>query len=102
LFGPRVRRGFERKARNRPIAPFDGPKARYQDLLIDNNFSQQPSAAPAFAQMTSQLADGIAAKTARLRISAAEFLRSLFRNGALIPMSVLDGQKMATSIGFGS
>ena len=36
--------------------------ARYRDLLgplIDQNFRQQPSAAPAFAQMTSQLADEI-------------------------------------------
>jgi haloalkane dehalogenase len=82
-------------------------KARYQDLLgplIDNNFRQQPSAAPAFAQMTSQLADEIGANTARLvelrrsaipfvliwgkndpylHVSAAEFLRSQLRNGVL-------------------
>ncbi|MBV8398521.1 MAG: alpha/beta fold hydrolase, partial [Acetobacteraceae bacterium] len=44
-------------------------KARYRDLLgplIDNNFRQQPSAAPAFAQMTYQLTDEIAANSARL------------------------------------
>lgn len=42
---------------------------RYQELLgplIDQNFRQQPSAAPAFAQMTSQLADELDANTARL------------------------------------
>ncbi len=82
-------------------------KARYRELLgplIDNNFRQQPSAAPAFAQMTSQLTDEIAANTARLvelrrsttpfvliwgkndpylHVSAAEFLRFQVRNGAL-------------------
>jgi len=34
--------------------------------IIDNNFRQQPSAAPAFAQMTYQLADQVVADTARL------------------------------------
>ena len=82
-------------------------KARYRDLLgplIDQNFRQQPSAAPAFAQMTSQLADEIAANTGRLvelrrssvpfvliwgrndpylHVSSAEFLRSQLRHGAL-------------------
>ena len=82
-------------------------KARYQDLLgplIDANFRQQPSAAPAFAQMTHQLRDEIAANTARivdlrrssvpfvliwgrndpyLHVSAAAFLRSQLRNGVL-------------------
>ena len=82
-------------------------KARYEDLLgplIDQNFRQQPSAAPAFAQMTSQLADEIAANTGRLvelrrssvpfvliwgrndpylHVSSAEFLRSQLRHGAL-------------------
>lgn len=82
-------------------------KARYRDLLgplIDKNFRQQPSAAPAFAQMTSQLRDEIASNTARLvdlrrssipfvliwgkndpylHVSAAEFLRSQVRNGVL-------------------
>jgi haloalkane dehalogenase len=81
--------------------------ARYRDLLgplIDWNFRQQPSAAPAFAQMTSQLADEIAANSGRLvelrrspvpvtliwerndpylHVSAAEFMRAQFRHGAL-------------------
>lgn len=50
-------------------------KSRYYGFLgpiIDDNFRQQPSAAPAFAQMTSQLPDEIAANTARL----IEFRRS--------------------------
>ncbi|MBV8456263.1 MAG: alpha/beta hydrolase [Acetobacteraceae bacterium] len=50
-------------------------KVRYFEFLgpiIDNNFRQQPSAASAFAQMTSQLADEVAANTARL----VEFRRS--------------------------
>ncbi len=72
--------------------------------LIDNNFRQQPSAAPAFAQMTSQLREQIADNTARLvelrrsdvpfvliwgrndpylQVSTAAFLRSQVRNGAL-------------------
>jgi haloalkane dehalogenase len=82
-------------------------KARYRDLLgplIDRNFRQQPSAAPAFAQMTSQLADEIVANTGRLvelrrssvpfvliwgqndpylHVSSAKFLRSQLRHGAL-------------------
>ena len=50
-------------------------KIRYFEFLgpiIDNNFRQQPGAGPAFAQMTSQLTDEIAANTARL----VEFRRS--------------------------
>ncbi len=50
-------------------------KIRYFEFLgpiIDNNFRQQPSAGPAFAQMTYQLADEVAANTARL----VEFRRS--------------------------
>lgn len=82
-------------------------KARYRDLLgplIDQNFHQQPSSAPAFAQMTSQLADEITANTGRLvdlrrsslpfvliwgcndpylHLSSAEFLRSQLRFGVL-------------------
>jgi len=82
-------------------------KMRYQELLgplIDQNFRQQPSAAMAFAQMTSQLGDEITANTGRmvelrrspvpfvliwgrndpyLHVSAAEFLRSQMRDGAL-------------------
>ena len=44
-------------------------KIRYFEFLgpiIDNNFRQQPSAGPAFAQMTYQLADEVAADMARL------------------------------------
>lgn len=72
--------------------------------LIDQNFRQQPSAIPAFVQMTSQLNDEIAANTGRLvelrrsqvpfaliwgrndpylHVSAAEFLRSQLRHGVL-------------------
>lgn len=50
-------------------------KTRYYDFLgpiIDNNFRQQPSAAPAFARMTDQLSGEVAANTARL----VEFRRS--------------------------
>jgi len=44
-------------------------RAHYSEFLgpiIDHNFRQQPSAGPAFAQMTYQLTDEIAANTARL------------------------------------
>ena len=44
-------------------------KARYTQFLgpiIDNNFRQRPSAGPAFAQMTYQYSDEIAANTAHL------------------------------------
>ena len=50
-------------------------KVRYFELLgpiIDDNFRQRPSAAPAFARMTFQLTDEVAANTARL----VEFRRS--------------------------
>jgi pimeloyl-ACP methyl ester carboxylesterase len=50
-------------------------KVRYFEFLgpiIDDNFRQQPSAASAFVQMTSQLTDEVAANTARL----VEFRRS--------------------------
>jgi len=50
-------------------------KKRYTEFLgpiIDNNFRQKPSAGPAFAQMTYQLTDEVAANTARL----TEFRRS--------------------------
>ncbi|MBP0595695.1 alpha/beta hydrolase [Paraburkholderia sp. LEh10] len=53
----------------------DEQKVHYFDFLgpiIDNNFRQQPSAASAFAQMTSQLHEEVAANTARL----VEFRRS--------------------------
>jgi haloalkane dehalogenase len=50
-------------------------KARYNEFLgpiVDKNFTQRPSAAPAFAQMTYQLVDEMAANTARL----SDFRRS--------------------------
>lgn len=53
----------------------EAQKVRYFEFLgpvIDNNFRQQPSAALAFAQMTYQLAEEVAANTARL----VEFRRS--------------------------
>jgi pimeloyl-ACP methyl ester carboxylesterase len=80
---------------------------RYQDFLgplIDQNFRQQPSAIPAFVQMTSQLNDEIGANTSRLvelrrspvpfvliwgrrdpylHVSAAEFLRAQMRHSVL-------------------
>ena len=82
-------------------------KTRYTEFLgpiIDNNFRQRPSAGPAFAQMTAQLTDEIAAGTARLvefrrsdvpllliwgkadpylHLTVAEHLRSQARNAAL-------------------
>lgn len=96
---------FQRELMFGDAAP--ATRARYQTLLgplIDDNFRQQPSAAPAFAQMTSQLPEEIAENTARLvdlrrsavpfvliwgrndpylHVSAAAFLRSQVRNGAL-------------------
>jgi pimeloyl-ACP methyl ester carboxylesterase len=68
-------------------------KAHYQDLLgplIDANFRQQPSAVPAFAQMTSQLMDEIAANTARileLRRSEVPFLLIWGRNDPYLHVS---------------
>jgi haloalkane dehalogenase len=53
----------------------EAQKARYNEFLgpiVDNNFTQRPSAAPAFAQMTYQLFDEVAANTARL----SDFRRS--------------------------
>lgn len=47
----------------------DAQQARYLEFLgpvIDDNFRQQPSAGPAFAAMTYQLSDEIAANSARL------------------------------------
>ena len=82
-------------------------EARYRDLLgplIDANFRQQPSAAPAFAQMTAQLPNEIAANTGRivelrrsampfqliwgrndpyLHVSSAEYFRSQLQNSVL-------------------
>ena len=82
-------------------------QARYQELLgplIDANFRQQPSAAPAFARMVAQLPGEIVANTGRLvelrrspvpftlvwgrndpylHLSTAEFLHSQLRHGTL-------------------
>jgi pimeloyl-ACP methyl ester carboxylesterase len=82
-------------------------KARYTDFLgpiIDNNFRQQPGAGRAFAQMTYQLTDEVAANTARLlafrrssvplsliwgkhdpylHVSVADYMRSQARNAVL-------------------
>jgi haloalkane dehalogenase len=82
-------------------------KARYRDFLgpiIDNNFRQRPGAGPAFAQMTFQLQDEVAANTARLlalrrssvplwliwgkfdpylHVSIAEYMRSQAASGVL-------------------
>ncbi|HEY5704867.1 MAG TPA: alpha/beta hydrolase [Chthoniobacterales bacterium] len=47
----------------------DSQKAYYHSFLgpiIDNNFRQQPSSAPAFAQMTSQLFEEVARNTRRV------------------------------------
>jgi pimeloyl-ACP methyl ester carboxylesterase len=85
----------------------EAQKVHYTDFLggiIDNNFRQQPSAAPAFAQMTYQLTDEVAANTARLiefrncavpflfiwgktdpylHVTAAEYMKSQARNATL-------------------
>jgi pimeloyl-ACP methyl ester carboxylesterase len=53
----------------------ESQKVHYNEFLgpiIDNNFRQRPSAGPAFALMTYQLSDEVAANTARL----ADFRRS--------------------------
>ena len=47
----------------------DAQSARYRDFLgpvIDDNFRRKPGAGPAFAQMTAQLLDELAANAARL------------------------------------
>ena len=65
--------GFQREQMAADIT--ETQKARYLEFLgpiIDNNFRQQPSAGPAFAQMTYQYTDEIAATTARM----VEFRRS--------------------------
>jgi hypothetical protein len=54
----------------------ESQKTRYTDFLgpiIDNNFRQRPSAGPAFAQMTYQLTDEVAANTARSSSGAPTF-----------------------------
>ena len=85
----------------------EAQKTRYFEFLgpiIDNNFRQQPSAAPAFAQMTYQYTDEVVATTARLvefrrsdvpllliwgkadpylHLTVAEYIRSQARNATL-------------------
>jgi haloalkane dehalogenase len=97
--------GFQRDQMQNGLT--EAQKARYTDFLgpiIDNNFRQRPSAGPAFAQMTYQLTDEIAANTARLlefrrsdvpllliwgkydpylHITVADYMRSQARNAAL-------------------
>ena len=82
-------------------------KARYNEFLepiVDKNFTQRPSAGPAFAQMTYQLFDEMAANTAQLsdfrrsdlpvllvwgkadpylHVSVAEYLKSQAKNAAI-------------------
>ena len=65
--------GFQRDQMQAGLT--ESQKTRYTDFLgpiIDNNFRQRPSAGPAFAQMTYQLTDEVAANTGRL----LEFRRS--------------------------
>jgi haloalkane dehalogenase len=97
--------GFQRDQMHAGLT--EAQKARYTDFLgpiIDNNFRQRPSAGPAFAQMTYQLSNEVAANTARLlefrrsddpllfiwgksdpylHVSVAEYMRSQARNAAL-------------------
>jgi hypothetical protein len=59
--------GFQRDQMQADLT--EAQKARYTDFLgpiIDGNFRQRPSTGPAFAQMTYQLTDEVAANTARL------------------------------------
>jgi pimeloyl-ACP methyl ester carboxylesterase len=97
--------GFQRDQMQADLT--EAQRARYRDFLgpiIDNNFRQQPGAGPAFAQMTHQLTDEVAANTARLlefrrsavpllliwgkfhpylHVSVADYMRSQARNAAL-------------------
>ena len=97
--------GFQRDQMQAGLT--EAQKARYTDFLgpiIDNNFRQRPSAGPAFAQMTYQLSNEVAANMARLlefrrsdvpllliwgksdpylHVSVAEYMRSQARNAAL-------------------
>jgi haloalkane dehalogenase len=97
--------GFQRDQMQ--VGLTEAQKARYTDFLgpvIDNNFRQRPSAGPAFAQMTYQLTDEVAANTGRLlefrrseapllliwgkhdpylHVSVAEYMRSNARHGVL-------------------
>jgi haloalkane dehalogenase len=97
--------GFQRDQMQ--VGLTEAQKTRYAEFLgpiIDNNFRQRPSAGPAFAQMTYQLTDEVAANTARLiefrrsdvpllliwgkadpylHVTVAEYLRSQARNAVL-------------------
>jgi pimeloyl-ACP methyl ester carboxylesterase len=97
--------GFQRDQMQAGLT--ESQKTRYTDFLgpiIDNNFRQRPSAGPAFAQMTYQLTDEVAANTARLiefrrsdvplllvwgkadpylHVTVADYMRSQARNAAL-------------------
>ena len=85
----------------------EAQKAHYNEFIVpivDENFTQRPSAGPAFAQMTYQLFDEVAANAARLpdlrrsslpllliwgtadpylHVSVAEYLRSQARNATV-------------------
>ena len=68
----------------------DTHKARYKEVLVpivDKNFAQRPSAGPAFAQMTYQLFDEMAANTARLPGFQALRLAPLAHLGEGRPLS---------------
>jgi pimeloyl-ACP methyl ester carboxylesterase len=97
--------GFQRDQMMLGLTP--AQKARYTDLLgpiIDANFRQSPSAGNAFAQMTHQLSDEVAANTSRLlelrrseipifliwgkfdpylHVSVAEYMKSQAKAGVL-------------------
>jgi haloalkane dehalogenase len=97
--------GFQRDQMQAGLT--ESQKTRYTDFLgpiIDDNFRQRPSAGPAFAQMTYQLTDEVAANTARLiefrrsevpllliwgkadpylHVTVADYMRSQARNAAL-------------------
>jgi pimeloyl-ACP methyl ester carboxylesterase len=96
--------GFQRDQMQAGLT--ESQKTRYTDFLgpiIDDNFRQRPSAGPAFAQMTYQLTDEVAANTARLiefrrsdvpllliwgkadpylHVTVADYMRSQARNAA--------------------
>ena len=96
----------------------DTHKARYKEFLVpivDKNFAQLPSAGPAFAQMTYQLFDEVAANTARLpdfrrsdlpllliwgkadpylHVSVAEHLKSQAKNAAIHVLEAVDAARI--------
>jgi len=97
--------GFQRDQMQAGLT--EAQKGRYTEFLgpiIDSNFRQKPSAGPAFAQMTYQLTDEVAANTARLtelrcsnvpllliwgkldpylHVTVAEYIRSQAKNATL-------------------